>query len=238
MSTQSNSFFFGPVRRAFLLVYTVFPRILQDFSLRNPFVFAAFFPAFNTFPAPCPSIASGFAAAPFSEFLVLRLRKSLQILPRQRAFARVSLRETGLFLCGVSADRRPSHGGFGRGRTRFIEGFLNFAKRELLYKKPARPVSLPYRTLKALLQEISLLRGKTKGFLNLQSVCCVYKSLATCFSALPRPERLCGLFPCVSYSPALSGVVGSFAGLKQGLDNRKKVFLIGGMQPPNIKFQP
>ena len=96
-------FSLGRVRRAFLLVYTVFPRILQDFSLRNPFVFAAFFPAFNTFPAPCPSIASGFAAAPFSGFLVLRLRKSLQILPRQRAFARVSLRETGLFLCGVLA---------------------------------------------------------------------------------------------------------------------------------------
>ena len=88
---------------AFLLVYAVFSRILQEFSLRNPSVFAAFFPAFNTFPAPCPSIASGFAAAPFSGFLVLRLRKSLQILPRQGAFARVSLRETGLFLCGVLA---------------------------------------------------------------------------------------------------------------------------------------
>ena len=135
-------FSLGRVRRGFLLVYAVFSRILQEFSLRNPFVFAAFFPAFNTFPAPCPSIASGFAAAPFSGFLVLRLRKSLQILPRQRAFARVSLRETGLFLCGVSADRRPSHGGFGRGRTRFIEDFLHFTKHVLLYKNPARPVSL------------------------------------------------------------------------------------------------
>lgn len=80
-------------------------------------------------------------------------------------------------------------------QNRFFEDFLHFTKHVLLYKKPARPVSLPYRTLKALLQEISLLRGKTKGFLNLQSVCCLYKSPATCFSVLPRPERLCkGLF--------------------------------------------
>ena len=117
-------------------------------------------------------------------------------------------------------------------QNRFFEGFLHFTKHVLLYKKPARPVSLSYCTLKALLQEISLLRGKTKGFLNLQSVCCLYKSPATCFSVLPRfeslckglqmpffpplsrPERLFGLFPCCYYPPVLSGVLRPFAGLK------------------------
>lgn len=83
-------------------------------------------------------------------------------------------------------------------QNRFFEDFLHFTKHVLLYKKPARPVSLPYCTLKA---------------------------FQTVFEYCPCP-------------PALSGVLRPFAGLKQGLDNRKKVFLVEGMQSPNIKFQP
>lgn len=185
----------GRVRRAFLLIFCAFSQSFAGFFSEKFVCFCCIFPAFNTFPAPCPSIASGFAAAPFSGFLVLRLRKSLQILPRQRAFASGSLRETGLFLCGVSADRRPSHGGFGRGRTRFIEGFLNFAKRELLLKP--RKVCFPALSHpESLIAEVLLSKRINKWVLNLQSVCCFYKSPATCFSVLPRPERLFGLFSC------------------------------------------
>lgn len=169
MSTRSKIFFLWAAFGVLfcLFIYAVFSRILQEFSLRNPFVFAAFFPAFNTFPAPCPSIASGFAAAPCSGFWFYDCANHCTFCRfKERLRAAVCGKQSFPFavfwrrFCGSSAIswRLWSR------QNRFFEDFLYFTKHVLLYKKPARPVSLPYRTLKALLQKYSCQSGSTSGF--------------------------------------------------------------------------
>ena len=89
---------------------------------------------------------------------------------------------------------------------------FKFAKRVLLLKKPGNVFFRLAAFRKSLQRPVFPLY-------------CALKAFQTVFEYCPCP-------------PVLSGDLRPFAGLKQGLDNRKKVFLIGGMQPPNIKFQP
>ena len=185
----------GRVRRAFLLIFCVFSQSFAGFFTEKIFFFSVFFPCFSFLSRPpCPRLLRGLLwllVRGFTISSIAPFAASKSVCERQFAENKVfPLRCFG----GVSADRRPSHGGFGRGRTRFIEGFLNFAKRELLLKP--RKVCFPALSHpESLIAEVLLSKRINKWVLNLQSVCCLYKSPATCFSVLPRFESLCkGLF--------------------------------------------
>lgn len=166
-----------------------------------PSVFSVFFPCFSFLSRPLSVDCFWFCRGSFFGIfgftiaqIIADFAASGSVCTRQLAGNRsFPLRCFG----GVSADRRPSHGGFGRGRTRFIEGFLHFAKRELLLK-PRKACFPALSHTESLIAEVLLSKRINKWVLNLQSVCCLYKSLATCFFALSRSERLFGLFSCNS----------------------------------------
>ena len=150
-------FSLGRVRRAFLLIFRAFSQSFAGFFTEKIFFFSVFSLAFHSFPVPLARVCFWFCRGSFFGIFGFTIAQIIAPFAASESVCERQFAENRSFplLCfgGVSADRRPSHGGFGRGRTRFIEGFLNFAKHVLLYKKPARPVSLPYCSLKVLLQK-------------------------------------------------------------------------------------
>lgn len=195
MSTRSNSFFFGPRSACFFADFSrFFPKFCRIFHRKNLLFFCIFPLLFIPFPSPLPAFAQRVAVvacARFYDFIhctFCRVRERLRAsVCGKQVFSFAVFRRR---FCGSSAIswRLWSR------QNRFFEDFLHFAKREPLLKP--RKVCFPALSHpESLIAEVLLSKRINKWVLNLQSVCCLYKSPATCFSALSRPERLCkGLF--------------------------------------------